>query len=80
MNIVIGFDTILHNDIDFPLKFMISHDFSHRDAIEFKHLPKMFRDPSHKIAVYNIVSLIFCRGAAAVAIGLTYSNKQQPWV
>lgn len=75
MNIVIGFDTILQNDIDFLLKFMIYHDFSHRDALEFKHLPQIFRDP---IAAYNIVSLLFCRGAAAVAIGLTYPNKQQP--
>lgn len=78
MNIVIGFDTILQNDIDFLLKFMIYHDFSHRDALEFKRLPQMFRDPRHTIAAYNIVSLLFCRGAAAVAIGLTYPNKQQP--
>lgn len=40
--------------------------------------PKYFQDLSFKTAVYNIISHLCYTGVGAVAIGLLYSNKQQP--
>lgn len=78
--IVMGFDPILHSHINFLLKFAISHNFSHRAARDFHHFPKTFQDASFKTAVYNINTHLCCRGVAAVATGLAYSNEQQPQV
>lgn len=72
-----GFDPTLHNHINFLLKFSISHDFSYRVARDSHHLSKTFLDLSFETVVYNIISRLRCRGVAAVAIGLIYSDKQQ---